>query len=114
MSPTRTARPAVLGVAVGALVAGGLVTTASPAAAAPTDARITEVHYGNGGTDTGEAIEVTAPAAADLTGLSRGPLQRQQQQSPTRLAVPASSTGIAVVPGPANGIQNGSPDGSRW
>ncbi|MCO7221251.1 ExeM/NucH family extracellular endonuclease [Klenkia sp. PcliD-1-E] len=109
MSPTRTARPAVLGVAVGALVAGGLVTTADPAAAAPTDARITEIHYDNAGADTGEAIEVTAPSPADLTGLSLVLYNGSNGASYGTLAVPASSTGIAVVPAP--GLQNGAPDG---
>ncbi|GHE07983.1 ExeM/NucH family extracellular endonuclease [Klenkia taihuensis] len=114
MSHSRSARPAVLGVAVGALVAGGLVTTAAPAAAAPTDARITEIHYDNAGTDSGEAIEVTAPSAEDLTGLSLVLYNGNSAAAATTYgtkAVPASDTGIAVVTYPANGIQNGSPDG---
>jgi 5'-nucleotidase len=115
VSPTRTARPAVLGVAVGALVAGGLVTTAAPAAAAPTDARITEIHYDNAGTDTGEAIEVTAPTAADLTGLSlvlyNGSNAPGAAATYSTTPVPTSDTGIAVVSYPANGIQNGPADG---
>lgn len=109
MSKSRTARPAVLGVAVGALVAGGLVTTAVPAAAAPTDARITEIHYDNDGADTGEAVEVTAPTGADLTGLRVVLYNGNGGASYGSLAVPASSSGIAVVPAP--GIQNGAPDG---
>lgn len=115
MSPTRRARPAVLGVAVGALVAGGLVTTAAPAAAAPTDARITEIHYDDAGADTGEAIEVTAPSPADLTGLSlvlyNGNVPAAATTYGTAATVPASDTGVAVVSYPSNGIQNGAPDG---
>lgn len=115
MSPIRSTRPAVLGVAVGALVAGGLVTTAAPAAAAPSDARITEIHYDNAGADSGEAVEVTAPTAADLTGLSlvlyNGNVPTAATTYGSVAQVPASSTGIAVVTYPANGIQNGPADG---
>jgi predicted extracellular nuclease len=108
----------VLGAAVCALVVGGLAP-AAPAAAAPTDARITEIHYDNAGDDVGEAVEITAPAAADLTGLSvvlynGGSTSAQAAAAVTYgspAAVPASSSGVAVVSYPANGLQNGSPDG---
>ncbi|SDG30095.1 ExeM/NucH family extracellular endonuclease [Klenkia brasiliensis] len=75
MSPIRTARPAVLGVAVGALVAGGLVTTAAPAAAASPDVVINEV-YGGGGNSgavyANDFIELRndGPTAVDLSGWS--------------------------------------------
>ncbi|SDP55365.1 hypothetical protein SAMN05660199_04206 [Klenkia soli] len=106
MTTTRTAP--VLGVAVCALVAGGLAT-AAPAAAAPADARITEIHYDDAGADTGEAVEVTAPTAADLTGLQVVLYNGNGGAPYATLDVPAADDGIAVVP--AVGIQNGSPDG---
>jgi uncharacterized protein len=34
------------------------------------EVRITEIHYDNAGTDTGESIEVTGPGGTDLTGYS--------------------------------------------
>ena len=109
---TRTAVRARLttGAAALALVTGG-VAVATPAAAAPADARITELHYDDAGADTGEAVEVTAPAAADLTGLQVVLYNGSSGAPYATLPVPASETGVAVVPGPAAGIQNGSPDG---
>ena len=44
--------------------------------------RISEIHYDNAGTDTGEAIEVSAPAGTDLTGWSRA-LQRHRRRCRT-------------------------------
>ncbi|MCW2583613.1 MAG: Endonuclease/exonuclease/phosphatase [Klenkia sp.] len=108
MSTPRTARPAVLGLTVAAVVAGGPVTTAGTAAAAPTDARITEIHYANTGSDTGEAVEVTAPTSADLAGLGLVLYNGNGGAPYATVPVPASDTGIAVVPTP--GIQNGNPD----
>ena len=32
--------------------------------------RVSEIHYDNDGTDTGEAIEIAGPAGTDLTGWS--------------------------------------------
>ncbi len=118
VSPIRSTRPAVLGVAVGALVAGGLVTTAAPAAAAPSDARITEIHYDNAGADSGEAVEVTAPTAADLTGLSlvlyNGNVPTAATTYGSVAQVPASSTGIAVVTYPATASRTARPTASPW
>jgi predicted extracellular nuclease len=103
-----TPRSAVLGLTVGALAAGGLA--AAPAALAATgDARITEIHYDNAGTDTSEAIEVTAASAADLTGLSVVLYNGKDGAVYDTVPVVADGDGIAVVsPG---SIQNGSPDG---
>jgi len=108
VSLPRTPRAAVLGLTVGALAAGGLAV-AAPAVAAPGDARITEIHYDDDDADAGEAVEVTAPAAGDLTGLSLVLYNGNGGASYGTLDVPASSTGVAVVPAP--GLQNGSPDG---
>src|SRR5687767_1849250 len=53
----------------------GLVSPVSPAGrqiatAVLPSVRISEFHYDNSGTDTGEAIEVSGPAGTDLTGWS--------------------------------------------
>jgi uncharacterized lipoprotein len=59
----------------GADAAGPSAASRSQAAAAvaatvPGGVRLSELHYDNAGTDTGEAIEITAPAGTDLTGWS--------------------------------------------
>ena len=46
-------------------LASGTAALAGPAATSPF---ISEIHYDNAGTDTGEAIEIQAPAGYDLTG----------------------------------------------
>jgi uncharacterized protein len=112
VSTSKKPRAAVLGVVVGALATSGLAV-AAPASAAPADARITEIHYDNAGTDTGEAIEVTAPTAADLerltvvlyngaNGLAYG--------TPARVRPAAGQTAATVNYG-TDGVQNGAPDG---
>ncbi|MEU6203335.1 hypothetical protein ABZ814_07075, partial [Micromonospora musae] len=58
--------------AVGVLLAGSALTLASSttAVAAPTATEpfVSELHYDNAGTDTGEAIEIQAPVGYDLSG----------------------------------------------
>ena len=49
------------------LTAAALIVLAGAAA----QVRISEIHYDNTGTDTGEAIEISAPAGTDLTGWTR-------------------------------------------
>ena len=80
--------------------------------------RISEFHYDNGGTDAGEAIEVSAPAGTDLAGwkiyLYNG--SNSLTYDPTRTLsgiVPATcgARGVVVETYPVNGIQNGDPDG---
>ena len=101
--------------------AGGLVVTAPGSVlAAPADPAavyISEIHYDNVSTDVGEAIEVTGPAGADLTGWSlvlyngSGGAVYDTDALSGVLADQASGVGTAVVTYPANGIQNGAPDG---
>ncbi|WP_222196198.1 ExeM/NucH family extracellular endonuclease [Modestobacter italicus] len=117
MSLPRTPRSAVLGLTVGALTAGGLAV-AAPAQAAPADARITEVHYDNAGTDSGEAIEVAAPAGTDLVGLqvvlyngNNSAAYGTRTIAASDVTPQADGTPVAVLTYPANGIQNGAPDG---
>ncbi|HLS63614.1 MAG TPA: hypothetical protein VK060_09565, partial [Ruania sp.] len=77
------------------------------------DVVISEIHYDNAGVDTGEAIEVQAPVGTDLTGwalvLYNGSDGGVYDTDP--LPTPVPDAGVVVVDYPANGIQNGSPDG---
>jgi len=79
--------------------------------------RIAEFHYDNTGTDSGEAIEISAPAGMDLTGwqivLYNGNDGAAYNTTTLNGVVPASCTtrGVLVVNYPTNGIQNGAPDG---
>ena len=98
---------AALATAIGVSLAGPAV------AAAPGDPFISEIHYDNAGTDSGEAIEVQAPAGFDLTGwqivLYNGTGGAAYGTSTLSGAVPAA--GVVVQTYPANGLQNGAPDG---
>jgi hypothetical protein len=82
---------------------------------------INEIHYDNDGTDAGERIEVAGPAGTDLTGWT---LVRYNGSNGTAYDSPAALDGLAgvladqgggfgtaVVAFPANGLQNGAPDG---
>lgn len=84
-------------------------------APAPT-VRITEIHYDNGGTDTGEAVEITGPAGMSLAGWSLVLYNGSNGASYhtaglTALDAACGDRGVLVVNYPTNGIQNGSPDG---
>src|SRR4051812_1725767 len=112
VSIPRSSKASVLGLTVGILAAGGLAV-APAASASSTDARITEIHYDNAGTDTGEAIEVTAPSAVDLKGLSLVLYNGNGGASYDTRAVarPATGNNAASTRYASNGIQNGDPDG---
>ncbi len=78
---------------------------------------INEIHYDNASTDAGEAVEIAGPAGTDLSGWSLilyngngGAVYDTTSLSGT---IPdlESGFGVVVVNYPANGIQNGSPDG---
>lgn len=113
--------PAVLVAAVtaaGGLAAATLVPVAATAATATPF--ISEIHYDNTGTDTGEAIEVTAALGTDVTDWSvvlyngNGGTVYDTDALSGVVASPAgdpSGDGVVVVTYPSNGIQNGSPDG---
>ncbi|MFC3690517.1 ExeM/NucH family extracellular endonuclease [Aquipuribacter hungaricus] len=110
---------ATLGLAVAGL-------TVAPAVAAPsTTPFISEIHYDNAGTDTGEAVEVQAAAGTDLTGWTlvryngTAPAAAVVYRSPAPAqplggVVPAgdaSGDGVRVETYPADGLQNGTADG---
>jgi len=86
-------------------------------AAQATSVFINELHYDNAGTDSGEFVEVAAPAGTDLTGWqvvfyngSNGTVYRTESLSGT-VTDSSDGYGFAVISLPANGIQNGGPDG---
>ncbi|MGW5055206.1 ExeM/NucH family extracellular endonuclease [Actinokineospora sp. NPDC004072] len=110
MRNSRSAR-AVAGVAAAATAAAALGVV--PASADPTAPSISEIHYDNAGTDTGEAIEVDAPPGFDLAGwkivLYNGTGGAAYDTRTLSGTVPAA--GVVVQTYPANGVQNGSPDG---
>lgn len=78
---------------------------------------INELHYDNGGTDAGEAVEVAGPAGTDLTGwtleLYNGSNGAVYDTDPLTGTIPDVHAGFGMVSFsyPVNGIQNGSPDG---
>ncbi|MGI5212850.1 ExeM/NucH family extracellular endonuclease [Plantactinospora sp. CA-290183] len=87
----------------------GVAAYAAEPAATPF---LSEIHYDNVGTDTGEAVEVEAPAGFDLTGwqlvLYNGNGGAAYHTRTLSGVVPAA--GVVVATYPADGIQNGSPD----
>ncbi|HET9912644.1 MAG TPA: ExeM/NucH family extracellular endonuclease [Anaerolineales bacterium] len=97
---------------------------AQPAEAAPplfanpsTTVFINEIHYDNTGTDTGESVEIAGPAGTDLTGWSivlyNGSNGAVYDTDPLSgvLTDQQGGYGTTVLTYPANGIQNGAPDG---
>ncbi|HEY0673939.1 MAG TPA: DNA/RNA non-specific endonuclease [Longimicrobiales bacterium] len=82
----------------------------------PAGVRISEIHYDNTGTDAGEAIEVSAPAATDLAGwrvyLYNGSNGASYDNDllPIVGATVCGDRKVVVLNYAVNGIQNGSPD----
>ncbi|MGQ0648937.1 MAG: DNA/RNA non-specific endonuclease [Gemmatimonadaceae bacterium] len=106
---TATAPNAVAGSAT-------LTVTSAPPPGLP-DTRISEVHYDNLGTDTGEAIEIEGSAGTDLTGWQlvlyngSGGAPYNTQSLAGAIANSCSGRGVIAVNYPQDGLQNGSPDG---
>ena len=82
--------------------------------------RISEIHYDNSGTDTGESIEISGPAGTNLTGWSvvlyNGNTASAAVTYNTRAltaTIPATcgARGVVVLTYPTDGIQNGPSDG---
>ncbi|MBA3801178.1 MAG: ExeM/NucH family extracellular endonuclease, partial [Geodermatophilaceae bacterium] len=78
---------------------------------------INEIHYDNAGTDSGEAIEIAAPAGTDLSGWSlvlyngSGGASYDTDALSGVVSGSPGTFGFVVVTYASNGIQNGSPDG---
>jgi DNA/RNA endonuclease G (NUC1)/PKD repeat protein len=81
------------------------------------DVRFSEVHYDNGGTDVGEAIELEGPGGMDLTGWSvvlyngNGGLSYNTTTLNEAFPDRCSGRGVIVIDYPQNGIQNGGLNG---
>lgn len=127
--------PAIASVSITGLVTGLVPGDASIAAAAPngvsgssavtvnavqpptSEVRLSEIHYDNAGTDTGEAIEVRGPAGTDLTGYSvvlynlTGGAVYSTRALSGALPATCGANGVMVLTYPQDGIQNGPQDG---
>lgn len=101
-----------------------MVSVVRPALAAPssfanpsTTIFINEIHYDNTGTDASESIEIAGPAGTDLTGWSivlyNGSGGAVYDTDALSGIIPnqQGGYGTVVLSYPANGIQNGAPDG---
>src|ERR1041384_3123924 len=100
--------------AVGALTAIATVAlSASTASAQPADPVISEIHYDNVGTDTGEALEIEAPEGFDLTGWKLALYNGNggAVYNTTTLSGTVPAAGVVVQTYPTDGPQNGAPDG---
>ncbi len=128
--PARPARAAWL-LAAALVAAAGCGTAAdrvaAPAAVRPLAAapaalpavRFSELHYDNAGADQGERIEISGPAGTSLAGWSvvlyngSGGAVYNTRTFGAGEVIPATcgARGVVVLSYPADGIQNGSPDG---
>lgn len=78
---------------------------------------INEVHYDNNGADVGEFIEIVTPAGTNLTGWSivlyngNGGVTYDTDLLSTATVTTVGGRDYYVINYPANGIQNGAPDG---
>jgi hypothetical protein len=113
-------RRALATTTVAAVTAGLLMISWPPASAvAPADGTVfvNEIHYDNAGADTGEAIEVAGPAGTDLAGWSlvlyNGNGGGAYRTTSLTGVVPDQLDGHGVLSFdyPADGVQNGPPDG---
>lgn len=75
--------------------------------------RLSEIHYDNTGTDTGEAIEIAGPANTDVTGWQvvlyngNGGITYDIRTLSGSIPATCGDRGVLVLNYPANGIQNG-------
>lgn len=96
------------------------LTLLAPSVLAASSVFISEFHYDNASTDTGEFIEVTGPAGTDLTGWSlvlyNGNGGAAYDTASLSGVIPdqCSGSGTVVVDYPSNAIQNGAPMASPW
>src|SRR5690606_4522534 len=101
---------------------GCAIALAIAAAALPTAARaealISEIHYDNAGTGSGEAIEVVGTAGESLAGYqlvryngNGGGAYGTDALGEGNLATCGGQVRFATVTYPVDGLQNGSPDG---
>ncbi|HJX44177.1 MAG TPA: endonuclease, partial [Geodermatophilus sp.] len=79
-------------------------------AAPPTTPFVSEIHYDDAGTDTGEFVEVTFPAGSPTTGWTVELYNGSNGQRYDSDAVTPNGAGVGVVTYSGT-LQNGSPDG---
>ena len=108
-SPRVLARRAALGTVAASVALVGLPTVA--AAAPPTSPFISEIHYDNAGTDTGEFVEVHLPPGTSSAGLSivlynGGTGAVYDTDALPVVTAPAAAPAVAVLDYPVNGLQN--------
>ena len=76
---------------------------------------INEIHYDNSGTDTGERVEVIAPAGTNLTGWKVIGYDGSGRASYATFTLSGTTTnqcgGYGTVVATTTGLQNGAPDG---
>jgi VCBS repeat-containing protein len=90
---------------------------AANAASAPTDLRINEVHYDNASSDVGEFIEIRVNTGADVSGVTIEAVNGNGGTVYGTYDLSGASVGsdgtfdYYVLDLPANGLQNGAPDG---
>ena len=92
------------------------VGAAPPPAGLP-ETRVSEIHYDNSGADLNEKIEIEGPAGKDVTGWSvvlyngNGGVSYNTSTFTGTIPATCGARGVLVIAYPADGIQNGSPDG---
>lgn len=90
---------------------------APSAALRGTSVRISEIHYDNASTDAGEAIEISWPGGTSLAGWSivlcngANSLSYGTRALTSTITTSCGARGVVFETYPANGIQNGNPDG---
>ena len=100
-------------------VAGGTTPSPTPTPTpSPSGVQISEIHYDNEGGDVGEAVEIEGPVGTDLSGWSivryngnGGAPYGETVLSASLEEVEGCDLGYTLVEYPANGLQNGAPDG---
>lgn len=111
--PRVLARRTALGTLAASVAVVGLPAFAQ--AAPPTTPFISELHYDNAGTDTGEFVEVEFPAGTTSAGwqvvLYNGNGGAVYGTAALRPLPSVTGPAVAVIDYPSNGIQNGEPDG---
>ncbi|GAA1831369.1 ExeM/NucH family extracellular endonuclease [Microlunatus capsulatus] len=113
--PLARPRRLLAGSLAAAVVSAGALVTLPAAAAAPSTPFISEIHYDNAGTDSGELVEVQLPAGTSSAGLSvvlynGGNGTVYDTDALPVVTAPAGAAAVATVSYPANGVQNGAPD----
>jgi 5'-nucleotidase len=96
-----------------AIATVALVSGSTALAEEPASPFISEIHYDNVGTDTGEALEIEAPEGFSLTGWQLALYNGNGGgvYNTTTLSGTVPAAGVVVQTYPADGLQNGSPDG---